>query len=51
MRVDPFYVVNLSGALDQTQETQEQLTAEVSSGARVTAIGQDPVAAAQNISC
>jgi flagellar hook-associated protein 3 FlgL len=49
MRVDPFYVVNLSSSLDQTQSTQEQLTSELSSGLRVTAIGDDPVAAAQNV--
>jgi flagellar hook-associated protein 3 FlgL len=49
MRVDPFYVVNLSGALDQTQSTQDQLTNELSSGLRVTSIGSDPVAAAQNV--
>jgi flagellar hook-associated protein 3 FlgL len=49
MRVDPFYVVNLSGALDQTQATQEQLSQELSSGVRVTSIGNDPVAAAQNV--
>lgn len=49
MRVDPFYVVNLSSALDQTQATQEQLSQELSSGIRVTSIGDDPVAAAQNV--
>jgi flagellar hook-associated protein 3 FlgL len=49
MRVDPFYVVNLSSALDQTQSTQDQLTNELSSGLRVTSIGSDPVAAAQNV--
>jgi flagellar hook-associated protein 3 FlgL len=49
MRVDPFYVVNLSSALDQTQSTQDQLTSELSSGLRVTSIGSDPVAAAQNV--
>lgn len=49
MRVDPFYVVNLSSALDQTQATQEQLSQELSSGLRVTSIGDDPVAAAQNV--
>ena len=49
MRVDPFYVVNLSGALDQTQTRQEQLSEELSSGVRVATIGQDPVAAAQNV--
>jgi flagellar hook-associated protein 3 FlgL len=49
MRVDPFYVVNLSSSLDQTQSNQEQLTAELSSGVRVNTIGEDPVAAAQNV--
>jgi len=49
MRVDPFYVVNLSNSLDQTQASQEQLTQELSSGLRVTSIGDDPVAAAQNV--
>ncbi len=49
MRVDPFYVVNLSSALDQTQTAQEQLTNELSSGLRVNSIGDDPVAAAQNV--
>jgi flagellar hook-associated protein 3 FlgL len=49
MRVDPFYVVNLSSSLDQTQAKQEQLTQELSSGLRVTSIGDDPVAAAQNV--
>jgi len=49
MRVDPFFVVNLAGPLDQTQVTQQQLTEELSSGVRVTSIGQDPVAAAQDV--
>jgi flagellar hook-associated protein 3 FlgL len=49
MRVDPYYIMNLSGTLDQTQSAQQQLTSEISSGLRVTSIGQDPVAAAQNV--
>lgn len=49
MRVDPFYVVNLSSSLDQTQATQQQLSQELSSGRRFSAIGDDPVAAAQNV--
>jgi len=49
MRVDPFYVVNLSGPLDQTQVTQQQLSQELSSGLRFSSIGDDPVAAAQNV--
>jgi len=49
MRVDPFYIVNLSNSLDQTQVAQEQLSNELSSGLRISQIGQDPVAAAQNV--
>jgi len=49
MRVDPFFVVNLSGALDQTQVTQQTLTQDLSSGLRVNNPGDDPVAAAQNV--
>ena len=49
MRVDPFYLNNLSGALNQTQENQEQLSQEISSGLRFSEIGQDPVAAAENV--
>lgn len=48
MRVDPFYVSNLAGALDQTQSSEEQLTSELSSGVRVTSLSQDPVAAGEN---
>jgi flagellar hook-associated protein 3 FlgL len=49
MRVDPNYVTNLAGSLDQVQENEQQLTAELSSGVRVTSIGQDPLAAGQNV--
>lgn len=49
MRVDPNYITNLSGSLDQVQANEEQLTAELSSGVRVTSIGQDPLAAGQNV--
>lgn len=48
MRVNPFFVTNLSSALDQTQVTQQQLSTELSSGLGVTSIGQNPVVAAQN---
>lgn len=30
MRVDPFYVSNLVGALDQTQANEQQLSSELS---------------------
>jgi flagellar hook-associated protein 3 FlgL len=49
MRVDPFYVSNLVGSLDQTQLTLQQLTSELSSGVRVTALSQDPVASGENV--
>ena len=48
MQVNPFFVMNLSSALDQTQATQQQLSTELSSGLGVTSIGQNPVVAAQN---
>lgn len=49
MRVDPNFVSNLVGSLDQTQLTQQQLTQELSSGVRVSSLSQDPVAAGQNV--
>lgn len=49
MRVDPNYISNLVGSLDQAQLSQQQLTAELSSGVRVNALGDDPTAAAENV--
>jgi flagellar hook-associated protein 3 FlgL len=49
MRVDPNYISNLTGSLDQTQTTLQQLTAELSGGVRVTSLSTDPVAAGQNV--
>ena len=49
MRVDPYYVTNLVSSLDQTQANEQQLTAELSSGVRVTSLSQDPVAAGENV--
>jgi flagellar hook-associated protein 3 FlgL len=49
MRVDPFYVTNLVGSLDQTQLTEQQLTAELSSGVRVNSLSQDPLASGENV--
>jgi flagellar hook-associated protein 3 FlgL len=49
MRVDPYFVTNLVGSLDQVQSTQQQLTAELSSGVRVSSLSQDPVAAGENV--
>jgi flagellar hook-associated protein 3 FlgL len=49
MRVDPSYITNLVGALNQTQSNAQQLTAELSSGVRVTSLSTDPLAAGQNV--
>jgi flagellar hook-associated protein 3 FlgL len=49
MRVDPNYVANLAGSLNQTQANLQQLTAELSSGVRVTSLSQDPLASGQNV--
>jgi flagellar hook-associated protein 3 FlgL len=49
MRVDPTYVSNLVGALDQAQSNTQNLTTELSSGSSVTSIGENPVAAGENV--
>jgi flagellar hook-associated protein 3 FlgL len=49
MRVDPSYVSNLVGSLDQAQSNEQQLTAELSSGVSVTSLSQNPVTAGENI--
>jgi flagellar hook-associated protein 3 FlgL len=49
MRVDPTYISNLSSSLDNVQANEQQLTAELSSGVRVTQLSQDPLAAGQNV--
>ena len=49
MRVDPNYLSNVAGSLDLVQGNEQQLVTELSSGVRVTSLGQDPVAAGQNV--
>jgi len=49
MRVDPTYVSNLVGSLDQAQANEQQLTAELSIGVSITSLGQNPVAAGENV--
>ena len=49
MRVDPNYVTNLVGSLDQAQANEQQLTTEMSSGVRVTSLSEDTVAAGENV--
>jgi flagellar hook-associated protein 3 FlgL len=49
MRVNPFYISNLAASLNQTQATEQQLTAQLSSGVRVNALSDDPLAAGENV--
>jgi flagellar hook-associated protein 3 FlgL len=49
MRVDPYYVANLVNSLDLTQASEQQLTAELSSGVRVNSLSEDPLAAGENV--
>ena len=49
MRVDPSYVSNLVGSLDQAQSNEQQLTAELSSGVAINSLSQNPVAAGENV--
>ena len=49
MRVEPNFISNLAGSLDQTQVAQQQLSAELSSGTRISSLSQDPVAAGENV--
>jgi flagellar hook-associated protein 3 FlgL len=49
MRVDPSYVSNLVGSLDTAQASEQQLTAELSSGVSINSLSQNPVAAGENV--
>jgi flagellar hook-associated protein 3 FlgL len=49
MRVDPSYVTNLVGSLDQAQLNEQQLTAELSSGVAINSLGQNPVGSGENV--
>ena len=49
MRVDPTYITNLVGSLDQTQANEQQLSSELSSGASITSLSQNPVGAGENV--
>lgn len=48
MRVDPFYVQGLVGALNDAKANEAQLSTELSSGLRVSSLSDDPVAVAQS---
>ena len=49
MRVDPSYITSLVGSLDQAQSNEQQLSSELSSGASITLLSQNPVGAGQNV--
>jgi flagellar hook-associated protein 3 FlgL len=49
MRVDPFYVTNLVGSLDQAQASEQQLSSELSSGVSITTLSQNPVGSGENV--
>jgi len=48
MRVDPSYVSNLAGSLNQSSSLEASLTNELSSGLRVTSLQDDPAAVAES---
>ena len=49
MRVDPSYISNLVGSLDQAQANEQQLSAELSSGVSITSLSQNPVGSGENV--
>src|ERR1700759_4646039 len=49
MNVDPNYLQQLTAALSRTSAQQQILSSQISSGVRLTGLGDDPVAAAQNV--
>ena len=49
MRVDPGYVSNLTGALDEAQRREQQLANQLATGLRISSLSDDPIAAGQNV--
>ena len=49
MNVNPNYIEQLTAALSRSTEQQQMLSSQLSSGLRVSGLGDDPVAAAQNV--
>ena len=49
MNVDPNYLQQLTAALSRTTAQQQTLSSQISSGVRLTGLGDDPIAAAQNV--
>ena len=49
MRVNPQYLNNVVGALDQTTAVQQQLTEELSTGSAVQQLSDNPIVAGRNV--
>jgi flagellar hook-associated protein 3 FlgL len=49
MRFDPLYINSAVSALDQASALEQQITTQMSSGNRLTSLGDDPVAVGQNV--
>jgi flagellar hook-associated protein 3 FlgL len=49
MRVNPSYITNLAASLNQSEATEQQLSAQLSSGVRVNSLSDDPLAAGENV--
>jgi flagellar hook-associated protein 3 FlgL len=49
MNVDPNYLQQIAAALSRTTAQQQILSSQISSGVRLTGLGDDPIAAAQNV--
>jgi flagellar hook-associated protein 3 FlgL len=49
MNVNPNYIQQLTAALSQSTAQLQVLSSQISSGVRLTGVGDDPVAAAQNV--
>jgi flagellar hook-associated protein 3 FlgL len=49
MNVDPNYLQQLAAALSRTAAQQQILSSQISTGVRLSGLGDDPVAAAQNV--
>jgi flagellar hook-associated protein 3 FlgL len=49
MQVDPNYVTNLVSSLNNVTASEQKLTSQLSSGVRITALSDDPVAVGKNV--
>jgi flagellar hook-associated protein 3 FlgL len=49
MRFDPLYISSAVSALDQASALEQQITTQMSSGQRLTSLGDDPVAVGENV--